>query len=305
MKTRLNFLLSLVVVLTAASCSDAYEITYTPPVTISFDGVTDGIATVAQGATTYTATIRVKASAGVSYFEIYNADARTGNKGAAVEGTSVFLSPAVQEYSTQFVVTGLTENRCIRISASDVNGATAEKNLVVKITSTVLFSEPVTIESADDYYGSYYAGWLDGRVYLASNGAQYASEIDLSFGMINDGRSLKPALVSPAGRSDYHLPTFAGLQETTFAETTLTMAQYNAISRVDPSPIAQLSDPTLRALTVANQKVYLFKTANGKKGLVAITGLTNRTGTIRDENGEWIKDSPYARIGISTKTIAR
>jgi hypothetical protein len=199
----------------------------------------------------------------------------------------------------------LTENRCIRVSTSNVDGVQVEKNLVVKITPAVLFSEALIIETADDYYGSYYAGWLGGRVYLRSNGTAYASEIDFSLGMVDDGSgTVKSCLVSPAKRSDYHLPAFAGLQDAKFEETTLTVAQYNSIVRTDNSLIAQLPDPTLSLLPVANQKVYLFKTANGKKGLIAITNLVNRRGTIQNENGEWIKDYAYARINLSTKVIA-
>ena len=45
-----------------------------------------------------------------------------------------------------------------------------------------------------------------------------------------------PLAVSPAKRSDYGLMTINGLQHTLFAETSLSQAEFNAISQVDATP---------------------------------------------------------------------
>ena len=82
-----------------------------------------------------------------------------------------------------------------------------------------------------------------------------------------------PSLISPAQRSQYNLPTFDGLKDTKFELTTLTITEYNNISKVN-------------------------------KGLIAITSMTKRTGTIETANGEWVKDTEYYRVVITTKVIA-
>lgn len=302
MKNAIKFLLSFVFALFVVSCDDAYEVNYEPPIKISFDGVEDGIATLEKGVYNYTAKIKVTSVNGLNYFEIYNADAKTGEKGTLIEGTNNLIDPVVSEYTYEYSVTNLTGNSCIRISASDAEGNTAERNLVVKITPSVLLSGSITMETADDYYGSYYATWLDGRVYLRSNGADYASEIDLTMGMVDVGGTMTPMIISPAKRGDYNLPTLAGLKDTKFEELSMTVSEYNAISQIDSSPITSLADPTLSAVELKQNKVYLFKTADGKKGLLAVTGLTNRTGTIQDAAGEWIKDYVYRRVVMTTKT---
>ena len=299
MKKVINFLLALICLSSFASCDDAYEVNYNAPVKISFDGVEDGIAVTAKGADNYTAKIRVQATNGISYFEIYNADIKTGAKGSLIEGTGKSFDSQT-EYTEEFHMTGLTDNKCIRVSVTDTEGTVIERNLLVKITPSVLFSETVNIETADDYYGSYYATWLNGRVYLRSNGEQYVPEIDFSMGMI-DGI---PSLISPAQRSQYNLPTFDGLKDTKFELTTLTITEYNNISKVNAEPISTLTAPTLSNIGISANKVYLFKTADGKKGLIAITSMTKRTGTIETANGEWVKDTEYYRVVITTKVIA-
>lgn len=298
MKNVIRFLLPLLFITSFVACDDAYEVNYDAPVKISFDGVEDGIAAVAKGVDNYTAKIRVQAPKGISYFEIYNADIKTGAKGSLIEGTGKAIDSKT-EYTEEFQITDLTDNKCIRISVTDTEGSVIERNLLVKITPSVLFSETVNIETADDYYGSYYATWLNGRVYLRSNGEQYAKEIDFSMGMIGG----VPSLISPAQRNQYNLPTLAGLKDCTFELTTLTIAEYDNISKVNSGPISSLPDPALSNIEIAANKVYLFKTADGKKGLIAITGMTKCTGTIETANGEWVKDTEYYRVVITTKVI--
>lgn len=296
MKSVIKVLLSFIFVTSFAACDDAYEVNYDAPVKISFEGVENGIATTAKGVDNYTAKIKVQAAGGISYFEIYNADIKTGAKGSLIEGTGKAIDSRT-EYSEEFQITGLTDNKCIRVSVTDTEGTVTERNLLVKITPSVLFSGTLDMETADDYFGSYCATWLNGRVYLRSNGEKYTSEIDFTMGMIAG----VPSLISPAQRSQYDLPTLPGLKETRFAATDLTIAEYNAISKVNADPISSLPDPTLASIGIAANKVYLFQTADGKKGLVAITEMTRRTGTIESAAGEWVKDTEYYKTVLTTK----
>lgn len=299
MKNKFGILSVLILTAWFTGCDDAYEIDYEAPVKIVFEGADNGIAVIGKGADRYTADIVVKAQRGVSYVEIYAADPATGAKGALIEGSGREVD-AEKEYRAEFTLADLTDNTCIRISATDTEGAVAERNLLVKITPAVLFSGPVTMETADDYYGSYYASWLDGRVYLRSNGEQYAGEIDFTLGMV-DG---VPSLVSPGKRSSLHLPSPAGLQETEFALTGLTLAEYDRISKIDSAPIVALPEPARSVVGIEPGKVYLFKTAGGEIGLIAIREMTQRTGTIESAGGEWIEDTPYYRVALTTKIVA-
>ena len=90
----------------------------------------------------------------------------------------------------------------------------------------------------------------------------------------------------------------------TDSATKTTITEYNNISKVNAEPISTLTDPTLSNIGISANKVYLFKTADGKKGLIAITSMTKRTGTIETANGEWVKDTEYYRVVITTKVIA-
>lgn len=103
---------------------------------------------------------------------------------------------------------------------------------------------------------------------MAADAMKYTNEVDFSLGdiILPSGSETVPVLVSPAKRSDYGLMTINGLQHTLFAETSLSQSEFNAISQVDATPIENLADPTSEVLAIQADKVYLFKTANGKKG---------------------------------------
>ena len=109
--------------------------------------------------------------------------------------------------------------------------------------------------------------WLPGRTYINIDAMKYTNEVDFSLGdiILPSESETVPALVSPAKRSDYGLMTVSGLQHTLFAETSLSQAEFNAISQIDATPIENLADPTSEALAIQANKIYLFKTANGKK----------------------------------------
>ena len=89
---------------------------------------------------------------------------------------------------------------------------------------------------------------------MAADAMKYTNEVDFSLGdiILPSGSEAVPALVSPAKRSDYGLMTINGLQHTLFAETSLSQAEFNAISQVDATPIENLADPTSEVLPVQN-----------------------------------------------------
>ena len=210
----------------------------------------------------YTAKINVQASGPViSIFEIYSADAKTGNKDTLISGTGQSFGNPESSYSSTFTVPQLSENRCIKVVVTDTLGRVYEKNLLVKITPTVHFATSSKMETVENYYGPYYASWLYGRVYMRKQ-TEYSKEVDFSLGDVviaSEGTSAVPALVSPAQGGNYSLLTMAGVQDAKFDSTTLTAAQYNAISQINDAAITSLADPTLDAVRIKIGRVYLFK----------------------------------------------
>lgn len=288
-----------------ASCSKDFEdIRFDPDVKIQFsEGGDSSIVDIGKGITDYTAEINVTANGAViRLFEIYEADPRSGSRGALIEAaTHVFDNPA-SSYSTAFSIPDLTENTCIKIVVTDTLEQVYERNLLVRITPSVHFSEASRLETADHYYGSFFATWYDGRAYMRDT--EYADAIDFSVGeaVIESGESPVPALVNPAKRRDYQLLTIAGLQDAKFALTDLTPADYRAITRVDAAAINSLPDPDSDAVQLAAGNVYLFKTQNGKKGLIHTTAMSSKTATVEQPSGGWAEQTIY-EISFTTKTV--
>lgn len=312
-KLFINMIAILLVLTIVSSCEeDKFELKYNAPVTISFSGVdSSNIVIVDKGVMSYSAQISVSATEPtIKFFEIYNADVKTGNRGTLINGTAQLLNAesedGVTSFTFDYTIENLSDNKCIKVVVTDVEGNTFERNLFVKITPAVLFTETVKMETVENYYGPYFASWLNGRVYMRKDGETYKNEIDFSMGEVviaSVGTDTIPALVDPSKRSDYKLLTIAGLQQTRFELTSLTKAQYDAISKIDATPVASLPDPTQDAVELRNNRVYLFKTASGKKGLIHISALAAKTGTIENTAGEWIKNTPYHQISLSAKVV--
>jgi hypothetical protein len=314
MKKIFGYILSLIVGLTIVSCEDyTFDQEYDAPIDITFVGVdNNNIVTVPGGTMSYTAEIEVIATGtGIKYFEIYTADSRTGAKVALIESTTKVFDDGegngVPSYSTEYVVDNLVENKGIKVIVTDEEGNVFERNLLVEITPVVHFSESLKMETVENYYGPYFASWLNGRVYMRRDGEQYKNEIDFSLGNVvieSEGASAVPALVNPAQRGVFNLLTMSGLQEAKFEMTTLTIAEYNAINEVNASPVTSLTDPTKDAVKLEKDKIYLFKTANGKKGLIHISSLDAKSGTIESVTGEWVSDTPYHQVTLSVKVVS-
>lgn len=292
------------------SCGDdSFEIDYTPPIGIQFTGVDEtNIFTVGKGVLDYTTTINVKSSSEVkiSSFEIYTANAETGAIGSLIEGESQFFEEGVANLEASYTFDNLIENKCIKVVVTDILGSVFEKNLLIKITPSVVFSKTATIETVENYHGPYYASWHNGRVYMRKD-AGYKNEIDFSLGDLvdTDTQAKVPSLVNPSKRQDYGLLTMSGLADTKFEVTDLSRSDYDNITRVDSESIASIADPGKDAIQVEPNKVYVFKTSNGRKGLVCILQLTSQTGTIETSEGEWTEDTSYHQASISTKILSQ
>ena len=293
-------------------CADKYEVDYEAPVKIEFTGVDqNNRVSLEKGVAEYTATVKVQGE--IMSFEIYQADSKTGIQGSLIEETARSFEDGTANYETTYKFTSLKENACITVVVLGTDGNTYQRKLLVEITPSVLFSDPdygkdgEIVETASAYYGCYYATWLLGRTYMAADAMKYANEVDFSLGdiILPSGSEAVPVLVSPAKRSDYGLMTINGLQHTLFAETSLSQAEFNAISQVDATPIENLADPTSEVLAIQADKVYLFKTANGKKGLICIQKITAKTGTIEVSPNNWVENTKYSWVQLLTKTVAK
>ena len=294
------------------SCADKYEVNYEAPIKIEFTGVDqNNRVSLEKGVTEYTATVKVQGE--IMSFEIYQADSKTGMQGNLIEETAQSFENGTANYETTYKFTSLKENACITVVVLGADGHTYQRNLLVEITPSVLFSDPdygkdgEIVETASAYYGCYYATWLLGRTYMAADATKYTNEIDFSLGdiILPSGSEAVPVLVSPAKRSEYGLMTISGLQHTLFAETSLSQAKFNAISQVDATPIESLPDPTSEVLAIQANKVYLFKTANEKKGLICIQKITAKTGTIEVSPDNWVENTKYSWVQLLTKTVVK
>ncbi|MFT3902193.1 MAG: hypothetical protein QM727_03430 [Niabella sp.] len=308
MKRNINLITILGIILIMSSCGKKIEdVNFNPDVKILFQEVGDSnVVHVAKGVMDYTVKISVQSSASIiSIFEIYSANAKTGNRDTLIGGTAKSFTSPEGSYAASYTITQLSENKCIKVVVTDTLGRVYEKNLLVKITPSVQFSSSIKIETVENYYGPYYASWLSGRVYMRKQ-AEIAKEIDFSLGDVvitTDRVDTIPVLVNPGQRAKFGLLTMAGLQETKFALSTLTTSQYNAISQIDEAAITSLTDPALDTVRIQSGKVYIFKTSNGKKGLINVSDLLKKSGTIENINGEWIKQTLYYEAKLTTKTV--
>ena len=307
MKKNISLIAILGIALFASCSKEVEDINYTPDVKIQFaESDESNIVTAPKGATTYPIKVDVSASGPViRLFEIFSVDATNGSRGALIS-SQAFTTPK-NNHTATYTIPSLTDNQAIKVVVTDTLERTYEKNILINITPAVVFSEEVKMETVENYYGPYFATWLSGRVYMRST--PHTQEIDFSLGdvAIAPATTKTPALVNPAMRKDYNLLTASGLQSTKYALTTLTTTDYNAITKVNAAPITSLPDPTLDVVAIQVGKVYLFKTANGKKGLISIptgspTAIAPKTGTIEDVSGKW-EAGTYYEVKLTTKTV--
>ena len=311
MKTITKFLMVAALALSASACMDYdFHVDYTSPITISFTGVGDNnIVTLEKGVTAYAAEITVTSANGLIQVDLNEADNRTGIAGALISTKSFYEGEKTYTFTYNF--TGMTDNKCIRVSASDINGVNVAKNMVVALTPIVDISyQSYWIETGEVYYGVYYAPWLGGRVYLRStdNVEQYKGNIAVAFGEVPDATpgATKAAIMSPAARgTTFGLANLEGLHDAKVAETTLTKAAYDAITKVDASPIEAIADPTTDSADITAGKVYVFKRDDGMKGLIYVESSAAKTAVIQNAAGEWVKDTPYHLMKVSSKVIAQ
>ncbi len=292
------------------ACSDKdFEINYDAPVSIEFDKVgLDNVILVDKGVMEYNVKITIKGA--IVTFDIFEADAKTGKQGDLISGSGMSFDTPTSSYETTYNFTSLDENKCIVVEVTTKDGDKFQRRLLVSISPDVIFSEPDPnkenefIETVSSYYGCYYATWKSGRVYMADNAKKYSDEVDFSLGdIVLSGNDTVPALVSPSKRADYGLMTVEGLQGTQFSETAFSESEFADISMIDASPIIDLPDPQLDAVEIKKGKIYLFKTSNGKKGLVLIKELNKKKGTIEVSKDNWIHDRAYYQTEILTKTV--
>lgn len=288
MKAKHLFYTLSVFLFSLASCENEADVDYTPTVLFNFEGGTN-LVTTPKGATEYVVKGTITSTAGLTSFSISTADASTGAAGTVIEETRKSFDEPKSSYDFSYTITDLSDNKAIKINVSDAEGEDFEKNFVVEITPAVIFSEHGNkqLESVDKYWGVFYAEWLYGRIYKSREGSKYASEINI--GMEN--KNGKAVLISPAK----HSLTFNGARSTKFGATTMTLDEFNAISKIDDTALKALS-PTAESVEIEKGKVYAYQTQDGQKGVVYIQNL------VGDANNT---DDPTVTATIVTKLQAK
>lgn len=317
MKTVSKILFSVFLILFTVSCGDAdNNIDYVKPVSITFDGVgSTNIVQLASGVDTFDLKINVTSTKGILSFSVYEANPLTGVAIKLIRPKTTFIQP-VSTYAFDSIIGGLTANRAIQVVIEDKDLVSYSKNMVLKITPAVIVSDIKIIETAEVYYGPYYASWYSGRCYMRLSGAPYSNEIDFSLGNTNifgkdtinisvpadtivkiSGKDTTttytplhnapiPAFISSSLRQSRGLLYLPNLRSCTFALTTLTKAAFDAIPLIDGSTINNLVSPTLTEIKAEVGKVYLYEN-NTEKGLIYVSVLQGKAATIEQSDGTW------------------
>lgn len=273
MKTKQLFYTLVSLLLVFTSCSDDDKINFTPVVDFKFE-TAENLVVVGKGTMEYTMKGTVTASTGLSSFVISTADTKTGAVIAEIKETQKVFENAPKSYEFTYTITSLTENKAVSVSIIDGEGDSYKKNFVIQITPSVIFSDGIkNLESMDKFYGVFYAEWLDGRIYKSRDAVQYAKEVNLAM----ENKNNVPVLISPAK----HSQTFVGARSTKFAATTLTAAEFNAVTRVDDSALKAVS-ATAESVEIKKGVVYAYETQDGLKGLVYIQNLTGNAANTED-----------------------
>lgn len=288
MKAKHLFYTLFIFLFSLTSCENEANIDYVPTVLFNFEGGTN-LVTTPKGIKEYTVKGSITSAAGLTSFVISTANAETGAAISVIESTRQTFDEPKSNYDFSYTITNLSENKAIKISVTDAEGEDFQKNFVVEITPAVIFSEhsDKKLESVDKYWGVFYAEWLYGRIYKSREVGKYAAEVNI--GMEN--KNGKAVLISPAK----HSLTFNGARNTKFGVTNMTLEQFNAISRIDDTPLKNLS-PTTESIEIENGKVYAYQTQDGQKGVVYIQNLTGNAGS---------SDDPTVTATIVTKLQAK
>ena len=270
MKAKHLFYTLFIFLFSLTSCENEANIDYVPTVLFNFEGGTN-LVTTPKGIKEYTVKGSITSTAGLTSFVISTANAETGAAISVIESTRQTFDEPKSNYDFSYTITNLSENKAIKISVTDAEGEHSDKKL----------------ESVDKYWGVFYAEWLYGRIYKSREAGQYAAEVNI--GMEN--KNGKAVLISPAK----HSLTFNGARNTKFGVTNMTLEQFNAISRIDDTPLKNLS-PTTESIEIENGKVYAYQTQDGQKGVVYIQNLTGNAGS---------SDDPTVTATIVTKLQAK
>ncbi len=249
---------------------------YDIPVNIELDADSE-IVQIAAGVTNYTLTGKVTSPTGILEFVVYNANNRTGSTTSEIEGTRVLYGEDDRKLEHEFSVTldNITQNRCVKIYARDSSGEYM-KGFLVKVTANVVITDECTAETGDYFYGTFFASWYLGRVYPFREAETYAKEIDISFGELTDsGTGIKAAvMISPDKREENGMTAYKGARSTRFMLTDMTVEEYNAIGYINDSPLKGF-DPANDYEVLFAGKVYAYRTADGKNGLIVINSIAS------------------------------
>lgn len=306
MKTIIKIIFSTILLVTMLSCQDsANNVDYLPPIKITFVGVSENnITQVAIGDSTYNASISITSTNGIYSVSLYNMDPKTGIVGTII-GTKMIFNPFVDSYSLSYKIANLTANKAIQIQVQDNNFKIYTKNLVVKVTPSVMTSDIKTIETAEVYYGPYYASWYNGRVYMRNNIATYGKEVDFSLANISIAGTVVPAFVSPNLRDSLGLLFIPNLSSCSFGLTAMTKADFDAITLINPTVINSMTTPTLTQIKAELGKVFVYENST-ERGLIYISALVTKTATLEQRDGTWVKaDNNYQELKIQTKSVRK
>lgn len=289
MRTKFIFLqrliFTLLSVIVIGSCSDETATNDGPQITFA-NGIDE--VTLAKGVTQWE--INATITSAVNLDQVVLFEVGSGYEDQLGEAITSFSDK--NSFDLKFTISNVTEEKSIKIVATDKDNITNSKFFTIKVTpedpppagDKLLFwtgTLAAQLGAQGSSLGSSFAS-STGTVYTKSPAAANSGIIDLIY-YYNSEAGILAELISPKFAADHGnvlgASGWAVKNETQFIKVSMTAAQFDAIVATDDAPVvaAATGFAEQRVVNLVSGNVFAFKTTPGKLGLAKITALTGTT----------------------------
>lgn len=194
---------------------------------------------------------------------------------------STFNSPSF-DWEIELNFEGVGEARLL-FELWDKGGLKAEKNFLITVEDPGMQINKyldVELGSWNDAVGSFFSSG-EGIVYTRgqlTNSVSNQAKIDFLFfkGVTNGNTIASPDDVDANTINDLQLTLWTNKNQTRFNTTNITATQFDAIGDTYQFPVFQMTSQSTKVNNLTEGQVVLFKTENGKLGLIKVVDLYSR-----------------------------
>jgi len=196
-------------------------------------------------------------------------------------------------YDLKFTVSNITEDKVIKITATDKDDITNSKFFTINVTPNdpppptdeLLFwtgTMAAQLGAQGSALGSSFAT-STGAVYTKSPAATNSSIIDFIYYYNGTDAEIKAEIISPKFAADHGnvvgANSWSVKNETQFVLINMTAAEFDAIVATDDSPVVAAASgfTDQRVVNLAVGDVFAFQTTPGKLGVAKVTALSGTT----------------------------